>query len=70
MDEINQGMDAYNERMVFEILKEMSSQSQFFIITPKLVDGLVFSDDTNSIILYGGAGITKDLENYAVGLLE
>lgn len=64
VDEINQGMDAHNECKVFEILKEMSSQSQFFIITPKLVEGLCFAEDTNAIILYGGPGITKDLECY------
>lgn len=69
VDEINQGMDAVNERVVFELLREMSSQTQFFIITPKLVDGLVFSENTTAIVLYGGPGITKDLEKYVNSLL-
>lgn len=70
VDEINQGMDAVNEQAVFSIMRDMSMQSQFFIITPKLVRGLEFSESTNSIILYGGPGITSDLENYAHLLLQ
>lgn len=70
VDEINQGMDSYNEKKVFEILKEMSNNSQFFIITPKLVDDLVFSENTNAIIVYGGPGITKDIENYVKSVLN
>eukprot|EP00733_Pompholyxophrys_punicea_P000001 Pompholyxophrys_punicea_v1_NODE_1_length_14747_cov_12.267901.p1 type:complete len:1029 gc:universal NODE_1_length_14747_cov_12.267901:6360-9446(+) len=70
VDEINQGMDEFNERAVFEILRDISSASQFFIITPKLVDGLLFSDDTNAIILYGGPDITGDLECYAERVLQ
>ncbi|KAI5169894.1 hypothetical protein PAEPH01_1082 [Pancytospora epiphaga] len=70
VDEINQGMDAVNERAVFNIIREMSIESQFFIITPKLVNGLDFSESANSIILYGGPGITNDLENYTFGLLQ
>lgn len=70
VDEINQGMDAFNERAIFEILREMSAASQFFIITPKLVDDLVFSDGTNAIVLYGGPGITKDLERHAAQMLS
>lgn len=69
-DEINQGMDPYNERMVFEILKDMSVSSQFFIITPKLVDGLDFSDNTKALIIYGGTGITKDIEEYSQFVLS
>ncbi|ELA41936.1 uncharacterized protein VICG_00953 [Vittaforma corneae ATCC 50505] len=42
VDEINQGMDPYNEKRVFEILGEMGGRSQFFIITPKLNTDLEF----------------------------
>lgn len=67
VDEINQGMDAINERIVFDILRDMSMRTQFFIITPKLVDGLVFAESTSAIVLYGGPGMTKELEAYAGG---
>lgn len=70
VDEVNQGMDSINERKVFEILKEMGETSQFFIITPKLIDDIVFSKNSNAIIVYGGSGITKDLENYALQILN
>ncbi|KAM0680986.1 hypothetical protein GINT2_000769 [Glugoides intestinalis] len=69
VDEINQGMDSYNERKVFEILKEMGDNSQFFIITPKLVTGLEFSESTTAIVVYGGPGISKSIENYARSIL-
>lgn len=69
VDEINQGMDPYNEKAVFEILREMGSRSQFFIITPKLVEGLEFSESTRVLIVYGGPDITKDLESYARAVL-
>lgn len=69
VDEINQGMDATNERIVFELLSEMSLERQFFIITPKLVDKLVFSKSTRAIILYGENGMTKALEKYTNALI-
>ncbi|CAG2105161.1 unnamed protein product, partial [Medioppia subpectinata] len=64
VDEINQGMDQHNERKVFEVLKDMASSSQFFIITPKLIENLEFSDQTRAIVLYSSQGI-KQLEEYA-----
>lgn len=69
VDEINQGMDCYNERKVFEILKEMGDNSQFFIITPKLVSGLEFSENTTAIVVYGGPGVSKSIENYTRAIL-
>lgn len=64
VDEINQGMDPQNEKKVFDILKTMSSSSQFFIITPKLVKNLEFSENTKAIILFGANNITKRFEEY------
>lgn len=69
VDEINQGMDSVNEKKVFEILGEMGDRSQFFIITPKLVQNLEFSDNTTAIIVYGGPGITKEIEGYCNSIL-
>lgn len=43
VDEINQGMDPRNERMVHERMVEIACgerTSQYFLITPKLLSGL------------------------------
>ncbi|KAF2135799.1 uncharacterized protein K452DRAFT_322848 [Aplosporella prunicola CBS 121167] len=45
VDEINQGMDPRNERMVHERMVDIACQehtSQYFLITPKLLHGLRF----------------------------
>ncbi|KAF2829786.1 P-loop containing nucleoside triphosphate hydrolase protein [Ophiobolus disseminans] len=45
VDEINQGMDPRNERMVHERMVDIACQertSQYFLITPKLLTGLKF----------------------------
>lgn len=57
VDEINQGMDAYNERMVHRLLVDLVNEKdtpQFFIITPKLVENLYFSKNMKIHILYAG----------------
>ncbi len=45
VDEINQGMDQINERLAFGRMVRNStgsqSSSQYFLITPKLIQGLV-----------------------------
>lgn len=49
VDEINQGMDAKNEVKVHNLLVKISErdlQTQFIVITPKLVPGLRYSRDT------------------------
>ena len=45
VDEINQGMDPRNERMVHERMVNIACKehtSQYFLITPKLLPGLVY----------------------------
>jgi hypothetical protein len=45
VDEINQGMDPRNERMVHERMVDIACQertSQYFLITPKLLSNLKF----------------------------
>lgn len=70
VDEINQGMDQTNERIVFEIIKEIGMNSQFFVITPKMLDHMEFSPDSKAIIVFGGSGITKEIENYCRSVLK
>ena len=57
VDEINQGLDAVNERRVFELLVKTScyrSSSQYFLLTPKLLPGLDYSPRMNLLIVYNG----------------
>jgi chromosome segregation ATPase len=45
VDEINQGMDPRNERMVHERIVDIACQertSQYFLVTPKLLNDLKF----------------------------
>lgn len=45
VDEINQGMDPRNERMVHERMVDIACQentSQYFLVTPKLLNDLKF----------------------------
>ena len=57
VDEINQGMDVRNERLVFELLVKTSchmSSAQYFLLTPKLLTGLHYSPRMNLLIVYNG----------------
>lgn len=57
VDEINQGMDQDNERKVFELLVKTAdaSASQYFLISPKLLPNLPYSDKMHVHIVYSGA---------------
>ncbi|CAD26110.1 putative NUCLEAR PROTEIN OF THE SMC FAMILY [Encephalitozoon cuniculi GB-M1] len=54
VDEINQGMDRHNEKLVHDILVALSKEGneQFFMITPKIAPGLSYSQNMKVIILY------------------
>lgn len=57
VDEINQGMDVYNERKVFHRITKSSCGSklpQYFLITPKLITGLQYHRDTKVMIILNG----------------
>jgi len=57
VDEINQGMDARNERRVFELLVRTScseSSAQYFLLTPKLLRGLNYSPRMNVLVVNNG----------------
>jgi structural maintenance of chromosomes protein 5 len=57
VDEINQGMDANNERMVFQRVVECASietTPQYFMITPKLLPNLGFSRSVTVLIVFNG----------------
>lgn len=56
VDEINQGMDRYNEKLVHDILVSLSTPNfpQFFIITPKIVQGITFGENMKVHIIFAG----------------
>ncbi|KAI1239722.1 hypothetical protein IHE44_0011150 [Lamprotornis superbus] len=57
VDEINQGMDPINERRVFEMVVETACKkrtSQYFLITPKLLQNLTYNDKMTVLFVYNG----------------
>lgn len=58
VDEINQGMDPTNERMVFDRIVRSSESGneapQYFLVTPKLLPNLSFSDQITVHFVCGG----------------
>lgn len=57
VDEINQGMDPYNERMIFDVVAETSCQpdrAQYFLLTPKLLPDLKFNEKMTILCVFNG----------------
>lgn len=57
VDEINQGMDAKNERKIFDMLVEETGKegkSQYFFVTPKLLPNLAFCDSMTVHVVHNG----------------
>jgi chromosome segregation ATPase len=63
VDEINQGMDPRNERMVHERMVEIACKehtSQYFLITPKLLTGLRYDKNMRTHVINSGKHVTAD----------
>ncbi|KAG7521029.1 structural maintenance of chromosomes protein 5 [Solea senegalensis] len=57
VDEINQGMDPANERRVFDIVVRTACKettSQYFFITPKLLQHLQYADEMTILCVHNG----------------
>ena len=63
VDEINQGLDARNERALFALLKEnvrhtlvekQAARVQYFVVTPKLLPGLDYADLVTVHFVFNG----------------
>ncbi|KAG5261820.1 hypothetical protein AALO_G00288890 [Alosa alosa] len=57
VDEINQGMDPVNERRVFDIVVRTACKgttSQYFFITPKLLQNLQYADEMMVLCVHNG----------------
>lgn len=60
VDEINQGMDPRNERLVHGHLVDIACRpetSQYFLITPKLLPDLAYSDKMKVLCIFNGEWI-------------
>ncbi|XP_055022058.1 structural maintenance of chromosomes protein 5 isoform X2 [Boleophthalmus pectinirostris] len=58
VDEINQGMDPVNERRVFDIVVRTACKgttSQYFFITPKLLQNLQYAEEMTILFVHNGA---------------
>lgn len=63
VDEINQGMDPRNERMVHERMVNIAcseNTSQYFLITPKLLPGLKYHERMVVHTIYSGETMPAD----------
>lgn len=57
VDEINQGMDPQNERMIFDQVTSQASKAntpQYFLITPKLLPDLNFTEAITMLCVFNG----------------
>lgn len=62
IDEINQGMDAANERKIFDLIVDtaMKNSSQYFLLSPKLLLGLKYSDKMQIHCIQNGRSISEN----------
>ncbi|KAL6654075.1 hypothetical protein ACP70R_007540 [Stipagrostis hirtigluma subsp. patula] len=70
VDEINQGMDRVNERKMFQQLVRAASQSntpQCFLLTPKLLPDLEYSDACSILNIMNGPWIEKPSKAWSAG---
>ncbi|ORY95700.1 P-loop containing nucleoside triphosphate hydrolase protein [Syncephalastrum racemosum] len=64
VDEINQGMDPRNERMIHEHIVGAASKvgtAQYFLITPKLLPDLAYNERMQVLCIYSGEWLSSTL---------
>ncbi|CCU82278.1 structural maintenance of chromosomes 5 smc5 [Blumeria hordei DH14] len=69
VDEINQGMDPRNERLVHERMVEIACKehtSQYFLITPKLLTGLCYDRRMKILCITSGPHMPTDYQQLNV----
>ncbi|KAI9477764.1 MAG: hypothetical protein EXX96DRAFT_225498 [Benjaminiella poitrasii] len=65
VDEINQGMDPRNERMIHEQIVQGASRpgtSQYFLITPKLLPNLFYNERIRILCIYNGEWVPEKIK--------
>ncbi|KAB5560137.1 SMC5-like protein [Coniochaeta sp. 2T2.1] len=71
VDEINQGMDPRNERMVHERMVEIACRehtSQYFLITPKLLTGLRYDERMKVHCIASGEHVPSFTDRKEIGV--
>ena len=66
VDEINQGMDPRNERIVHERMVDIACKehtSQYFLITPKLLNGLRYDNRMKVHTIVSGEYVPKNYDD-------
>lgn len=68
VDEINQGMDDRNERLVFDLISTVSQRnsSQYFLLSPKLLPRLKFSGEMTVNIIINSPYVFTDLSRKTI----
>ncbi|KAF1744906.1 hypothetical protein MXB_67 [Myxobolus squamalis] len=65
IDEINQGMDPINERIIFEIMVDSISKTkatnQYFFFSPKVLPDLVYGENVTIHTIFNGPEIIKEI---------
>lgn len=73
VDEINQGMDPRNERLVHSRMVDIAcsedSASQYFLITPKLLNGLKYCEGMKVHCIASGEYMPEDHRELDFGML-
>ena len=70
VDEINQGMDPRNERMVHGRMVDIATEeggSQYFLITPKLLNGLKYKPGMTVLCIVSGENVPGEMGQDAEG---
>jgi chromosome segregation ATPase len=65
VDEINQGMDPRNERIIHRLMTDVACRDatpQYFLITPKLLSGLEYNDKMTVLCIYNGEWLPDGLD--------
>jgi len=70
VDEINQGMDPRNERMVHERMVEIACRehtSQYFLVTPKLLTALHYDPNMTVLCISSGDNMPETAHRLGFG---
>lgn len=69
VDEINQGMDPRNERLVYDRMVDITceeTEGQYFLITPKLLTGLRYHKRMRVLCIASGEHMPEDYKRLDV----
>ncbi|KII68300.1 Structural maintenance of chromosomes protein 5 [Thelohanellus kitauei] len=66
IDEINQGMDSHNEKIISNIMMDtvasLNSTNQYFYLSPKVLPDLTYSENVTIHIIFNGEIHVKQIQ--------